>query len=315
LNQHAHPASRRTARSGWAFSFLEYANIPYAKPAITYADQLQQLKNRGLGIENDSKALFLLQNISYYRLSGYWYPLIDSPKNLHVFKAGSTFGMAFNMYCFDRELRKLVTPELEKIEVAIRAKMIYILSHQYGPFWYSDPNLFVNANRHGTSIKKLTEEYNRSDEQFLLSFRSNYSDPLPPSWMLLEVSSFGGLSHLYKNLKPVRSKRDIANYFGLDSRTFESWLHSIGYIRNVCAQHSRLWNRVMRITPTMPTSPLNTWLTTTVITNSITGISEPVNNRTYYLLSMMIYLLQVINPSHRFKDKFLDLFVKYHCHI
>lgn len=285
--------------------------IPYAKPAITYADQLQQLKNRGLGIENDSKALFLLQNISYYRLSGYWYPLIDNPKNSHVFKPGSTFGMAFNMYCFDRELRKLVIAELEKIEVAIRAKMIYILSHQYGPFWYSDPNLFVNANRHGTSIKKLTEEYNRSDEQFLLSFRSNYSDPLPPSWMLLEVSSFGGLSHLYKNLKPVRSKRDIANYFGLDSRTFESWLHTIGYIRNVCAHHSRLWNRVMRITPTMPTNPLNTWLTTTVITNTITGISEPVNNRTYYLLSMMIYLLQVINPSHRFKHIFLDLFVKY----
>ncbi|QQT64546.1 Abi family protein [Sphingobacterium multivorum] len=54
----------------------------------------------------------------------------------------------FNMYCFDRGLRKLVTAELEKIEVAIRAKMIYILSHQYGPFWYSAPNLFESLQLH-----------------------------------------------------------------------------------------------------------------------------------------------------------------------
>ncbi len=53
-----------------------------------------------------------------------------------------------NMYCFDRGLRKLVTAELEKIEVAIRAKMIYILSHQYGPFWYSAPNLFESLQLH-----------------------------------------------------------------------------------------------------------------------------------------------------------------------
>jgi len=52
------------------------------------------------------------------------------------------------MYCFDRGLRKLVTAELEKIEVAIRAKMIYILSHQYGPFWYSAPNLFESLQLH-----------------------------------------------------------------------------------------------------------------------------------------------------------------------
>lgn len=296
---------------GELFLFKAMPRVPYAKPAITYPDQLQQLKDRGLGIANDPKSLFLLENISYYRLSGYWYPLLNDPKHTHNFKPGSTFDMAFNMYCFDRELRKLVIAELEKIEVAIRAKMIYMLSHQYGAFWYSDPALFANQNRHRVSLTKLQEEFDRSDEQFLVSFKTNYNDPLPPSWMLLEVSSFGGLSHLYKNLRPIRSKRDIANYFGLDTTTFESWLHSIGYVRNVCAHHARLWNRVMRITPTIPTTPLNTWLTKTSIVNSITGLSSPINNRTYYLLSMMIYLLQVINPNHRFKDKFFDLFIKY----
>ncbi|MFA4870197.1 MAG: Abi family protein [Pedobacter sp.] len=58
---------------------------------------------------------------------------------------------------FNYLLRKLATAELEKIEVAIRAKMIYILSHQYGLFWYSNPSLFANQNRHNASLIKLKE--------------------------------------------------------------------------------------------------------------------------------------------------------------
>lgn len=296
---------------GELFLFNAMPRIPYNKPAILYTEQLQQLKDRGLYIDDDAKAIFLLENISYYRLSGYWYPLLEEPKSAHSFKEGSTFAMAFSMYCFDRELRKLITAELEKIEVAIRAKMIYILSHQYGPFWYSDPALFRNHIRFTSSLSKLKEEFNRSDEQFLMSFKRNYSDPLPPSWMILEVSSFGGLSHLYQNLKPGRSKRDISSYFGLDTTTFESWLHSIGYVRNICAHHSRLWNRVMRITPSIPLNPINSFLEEVNVTNTITHITGPINNRAYYIISMMIYLLETINPHHTFKQKFLFLLDKY----
>jgi abortive infection bacteriophage resistance protein len=109
------------------------AKVPYSKPAIDHAAQIQQLKNRGLLITNDTKALHLLTVISYYRLSGYWYPMLDDPKTAHVFKPHSTLDNAFNLYCFDRDLRKMLMNELEKIEVAIRAKMIYELSHQHGP--------------------------------------------------------------------------------------------------------------------------------------------------------------------------------------
>ena len=110
------------------------AKVPYTKPAFLYADQLQQLKTRGLIVENDAKALHLLEHISYYRLSGYWYPMLALPKTGHIFKPGSKFNDVFKLYCFDRELRKLIQGELEKIEVAIRSKMIYLLSHRYDPF-------------------------------------------------------------------------------------------------------------------------------------------------------------------------------------
>src|SRR5690606_9309497 len=250
--------------------------------------------------------------LDYSRLRGYWYPLIADPKkNAHNFNPTATFDMAFGMYCFDRELRKLVLAELEKIEVTIRSKMINVLSHHNGSFWYNQSNLFNNSQKHIDTLAKLRDEFNRSDEQFLKSFKRKYSNPLPPSWMLLEMASVGQLSRLYKNLKPRRAKRDIANYFGLDTATFESWLHSFVYVRNVCAHHARLWNRTIRILPVIPTNPSNTWLIRTHAISSTSSDPAQLNKRTYYILSMIIYFLDVINPNHTFKTKVMDLLIKY----
>lgn len=283
----------------------------YRKPALFYSAQLQQLKDRGLHIESDTTALFLLENISYYRLSGYWFPMIQLPKSTHLFKPGSSFSLAHGLYCFDRELRILTATELEKIEVAIRAKMIYILSHHKNPFWYKEAGLFKNPQVLISTINKLTTEFDRSDEQFIKSFKDNYSNPLPPSWMILEISSFGVLSSLYKNLISCHSKREISRYFGLDNSTFESWLHTIVYIRNVCAHHSRLWNRVMRISPSIPVHPNNAWLSVVNNINPENGRVSAINNKTYYILSMIIYLLGTINPDNTFKQKIFALLKKY----
>ncbi len=284
----------------------------YDEPPLEYSEQLQRLKNRGLKIEDEKKALHLLENISYFRLSAYWYPLIAEPKSLKIFKDGASFNNAFQLYCFDRELRQLVSSELEKIEVAIRAKMIYILSHKYGPFWYNDKTLFKNQKSYDESIEKLRVERDRSDEVFIKQFSEIYSDPLPPSWMILEISSFGNLSSFYYNLMSCPEKRLIANHSGLGEQVFESWLHCFVYIRNLCAHHLRLWNRILRISPQIPLSPSGQWI-------KVTSIGDPakkgklvkINNRTYFLLSMLIYLLNTINPKHKFSSKFRSLLKKY----
>ena len=39
-----------------------------------------------------------------------------------LFKPCSTFDVAYNIYKFDSELRKLIITELEKIEVAVRTQ-------------------------------------------------------------------------------------------------------------------------------------------------------------------------------------------------
>ncbi len=255
------------------------AKQAYTKQTLTYVQQLQQLKDRGLTVENDQKALFLLENVSYYRLSGYWYPLLADKQN-HIFKPTATFNTAFNIYCFDKELRKLVLSELEKIEIAVRAKMIYILSHKYGAFWFQNPTIFKNPVEYAKTITAIEKEFKRSDEEFIRAFKSKYIEPLPPSWMILEITSFGSLSRLYQNLLPTKEKREIAHYFGLADSVFETWLHSIVYLRNVCAHHTRLWNRIMQITPQNPRKPHFDWIKNPSI----------VNNRTYYALYDKIFI-------------------------
>lgn len=272
----------------------------YTKAALTFQQQLQQLKDRGLQIPDEEYFLHLLEVKSYYRLSGYWYPLLEN-KEKHLFKKGASFDTAYKIYCFDRELRHFVLAELEKIEVAIRAKMIYILSHQHGPFWYLKPELFKNSSRHEKLIDKLETEYHRSDEEFILAFKEKYSGPLPPSWMLLEVASFGSLSVMYSNLKPGLEKRQIAKHFGLADTVFSSWTHSIVYLRNVCAHHSRLWNRAMSIQPIIPRRTYFPWLSNVSIAN----------NNSYFILSMLVYLMNRVKYENDVVERFKTLLEKY----
>jgi abortive infection bacteriophage resistance protein len=272
----------------------------YSKNPLTYIEQLDQLKKRGLIVESDKKALFILEAISYYRLSGYWYPLLED-KQKHIFKKTATFNTAFDIYCFDKDLRKLVLNELEKIEVAIRAKMIYILSHKYGPFWFQDLTIFKNPVEHSNTITNINKEFIRSDEEFIRAFKNKYIEPLPPSWIILEIASFGSLSRLYQNLSPSREKRDIAHHFGFADGVFQTWLHSIVYLRNVCAHHSRLWNRVLQITPQNPRKPHFDWI----------NDENVAINKTYFMLCIVKYLLNVVNPRNRFKEKVIELLNKY----
>lgn len=290
---------------------------PYNKPPLSYKDQISQLKQRGLKITDDKKAEHLLHHISYYRLSGYWYPLLAKPKSAHRFKKGATFKTAFTLYCFDRELRKLVLGELEKIEVAIRAEMIYVLSHKTNnPFWYTEQQYFINNRQHADTLNKIRHEVNRSDADFIQAFKTNYNNADLPSWMALEVSSFGTLSKLYSNLKNKGSigysKRSIANHFGLNTTVFQSWLHSFTYIRNSCAHHSRLWNRKLQVNMQIPTNPTNSFISNSHTTPKSPTISPAlINTTTYFVIVSIVYMLNVINPNHSFPIRLEALFSKY----
>ncbi len=66
--------------------------------------------------------------------------------------------------------------------------------------------------------------------------------------------SFGTLSKLFKGMLYQDQQRVVAPW-GVLPNVAETWLHSLSYVRNVCAHHGRLWNRELAISPRIPHQP------------------------------------------------------------
>lgn len=274
--------------------------VPYNKQIQTFSSQISILKQRGMLIADESAAEVWLRKVSYYRMSGYWYPLLADRQN-HIFKMGSTFEQACMLYDFDSRLRQMVLSYIERIEVAIRTQMAYVMSMAHDGYWFEDSHLFGQQAQHAKTISSIQDEYQRSDEQFVRAFRRKYSDPLPPSWITLEITSFGTMSILYQNLKPGLPKRDVASAFGISDTVFASWLHTLVYIRNICAHHARLWNRILGVRPLMPRHPHRAFIAQPAISTQ----------RVYFVLAIIRYWMNIIEPNNTMTQDLTTLFSSY----
>lgn len=118
--------------------------VTYSKQPISITDQILMLKNRGLLFDNEQTAVEYLKIISYFRLANYWKPM-ESDKVNHIFKPKSKFENVITLYNFDKELRNLIFSAIQSIEIALRTKVIQIVSPNYGAFWFADKSLFTNT--------------------------------------------------------------------------------------------------------------------------------------------------------------------------
>lgn len=278
----------------------------YNKEPLTLQEQIDQLIARGLLIGEEDDAMHFLSHISYYRLAGYWWPMHQDKEN-HLFKPNSKFADVIALYNFDRELRILLFGVIEKIEISLRTKLIYHLSHEFSPWWFQDLTIFQNTAEAVKTLFHIDEEIERSKDQFIKEHKKKHKDDLryPPAWKTLELTSFGSLSKFYGNLKnTIKSKDIIASEFGVVNHTFlPSWLQSIAQIRNYCAHHSRLWNKNLPGRPKLLRNPPNKWI-----------LNVPKENEwqmLYIHLCCMKYLINIIQPENHFTQSLLELFGKY----
>ncbi|MBF0183885.1 MAG: Abi family protein [Magnetococcales bacterium] len=224
----------------------------YAKPPLTFDQQLDLLISRGMVVDDRDQARRILGFTSYYRLSGYWYPFrIHSVcgTTTDQFQPGSHLAEAITLYEFDRNLRLLVMDAIERVEIAIRAQITYRLAHTYGTFAHTDPVNFQSGFRHGEWLAGIEKEAQRSTEPFIRRFKNTYQGfPTLPIWMATEVMSFGALSILFKGMKNP-DRQAVSRHFTIHHMRFGDNLHVLTYIRNICAHHGRLWNRELAIKP------------------------------------------------------------------
>ena len=292
----------RTAHPGGFF----YSAMQFAKPALSIHEHLDLLRSRGLAIPDLERAAHFLKFIGYYRLSGYALPLTfkNHPAHpSHNFKPGSSFDDILNLYLFDRELRLLVMDAVERIEVAFRTCFSNYMSQKAGPHWYMSPKHFVNQKCHDQLAKKIIERTgvaessgpgtSQGKEVFLQHYFGKYTNPkLPPSWMIVEVLPISTLSIAYENLALREDRKQISMEFGLNPEVLESWMHAVSYVRNLCAHHSRLWNREFTIRP--------------LIAKEIKGLLE--NNSRFFAQAVVInHLLKKASPQTKWWERFCKL--------
>lgn len=247
-----------------------------------------------MAIADRESATHYLKHLNYYRLRGYWMPL-EADLQSHQFKPGTHFEDVLNLYIFDRELRLLLIDAIERIEVSLRTQWAYNLSHQHGAHAYLDPALSKSRHWHESNLASLNKELQRSDEVFVGHYNNTYNHPnTPPIWAVCEVMSLGLLSRWYKSLRPADTRATIAKTYQLSDKALESFIEHLAYIRNVCAHHSRLWNRRMTKTMELPrTKPQ--------------GLHQNFNpeqdRKLYNTLVMIAYFMDLISPNHHWKTR------------
>lgn len=117
--------------------------------------------------------------------------------------------------------------------------------------------------------------------------------------MSVEIMYFNHLSRICTGLKQRADINGIASYFALPPKTFCSWLHTINYVRNICAHHARLWNRDLNIVPEK--------LTFSKRLDWINSPDTAKRSKLYYSLCMLNYMLQTANPTSPFKRRLKEL--------
>lgn len=233
-----------------------------SKEFKTYSEQVALLQARGMIVDDTGWASAKLQQINYYRLSGYWYSFrqlrANSPGRADSFIDGSTLRDVIAIYDFDVRLRTAVFAALAPIELSIRA----LLGHELGevdPHAHLEPNLLGATAREERSARpsrqydrwksRYDQEVGQSREDFV-KHHQKYGGRLPV-WVAVEVLDWGSLSNLYA-LAPVNAREAVANRVGLGAPQLGSWLKSLNIVRNYAAHHCRMFNRVYALTPRLP---------------------------------------------------------------
>lgn len=261
---------------------------------MTVDEQVENLKKIGLIVGDEEYAKRILNDISYFRLIKAYSLDLKSRNGLYHEKV--TFEQIVELYLFNANLRQVLFPEIEKIEINVRCRIGNYFAEKYGVLGYLEKGYFANQKYHDTFLRDIKEEIRRNAKApFVKNFCENYEGGNLPVYALMEVLSFGALSKFYKNMLN-QDKKAVASTFDIGYTYLESWLESISYVRNICAHYGRLYNAKLSKTPVLYKEYTRA------------GIQ---NNRIFGILLCMKHLLKADKHWNLFVDTLELLFEKY----
>ncbi|MDR6276887.1 Abi family protein [Corynebacterium suicordis] len=288
------------------------------KPAATLEEHVQRLRARHMLID-DKEAEQWLKNVSYYRLSAYWYPAraIDPHSNnrREDFIPNTSFKDVISLYEADRKLRTLIHDGMERIEIAMRTQVVELLCSYTpeDPTSYLKSDLFREKFNHTDWISTAYGRLARAkSSESIKHYKNSYGGRFP-LWVVAEVMDFRDISELFAGLKgrdqmKIAQNLNLTIDFGSLSRAqkdkvrnrhpLAGWMEQLTIIRNTCAHHGRLWNK--SFTPAS-TSALRSNGNLDLLPES--GQSE----RIFGALLIMSHLVRAVSPGTTWPDKIVDL--------
>jgi abortive infection bacteriophage resistance protein len=283
-------------------------------------------------ITEPAAAAACLGRIGYYRLSGYWYSSRKSHRVTHPitgadiphpitgrpqivvedhFRPGTTFKQVMDLYVFDKRLRLLFLDAIERVEVALRVDIALLIGAR-DPWAHRDPsqlhgnftkkvNPMHGQTEHAKWLERLDQTFDRAKDEFVKHFKRKYPGEELPIWIAIELWDFGMLSILLGGMK-VDDQEQLADKYGFSRPgVLTSWIRNINNVRNMCAHHSRLWNR----SPADQVSPVKRG--EVALLDHLVGDLHA-QSRIYATAAVLQFLLRTINPTsswgRRLKEHF-----------
>ncbi|AXY75936.1 Abi family protein [Paraflavitalea soli] len=272
--------------------------MKYTDPPLNIGEQLALLQHNNLTIDNVDTVRGVLTSVGYFRLNNY----MKYFKKDNKFRNGTIIKDIQGLYEFDKVLRINLFDAIADIEVAIKALINNTLACKYGSHWLEIAEIFKPgfSYYHQSLLTEITEYCkNNPDEHFIKKYKQTYSDPvLPPSWMIMEVLSFGKVSMVYDGILNTDDRVSVSAYLKTHDNILSSWLHSFTYVRNLCAHHAKILDRNLTIKPTMPARKKNRFLL---------DVDELDVSKIYSVLCCIQYLLLTLKSNSGFKENIINL--------
>lgn len=182
---------------------------------------------------------------------------------------GVTLRKVWNHYLFDRQLRLLFMDAIERIEVSLRVKISYLHTKNHEPFDYAEKTYFPHWKGYIRKLEdskiKLKDDviqgkqpYEPTGIEGVDSFFITYGaehDCLP-LWLAVGMIDYGTLIYFF-NHSDNSIKSEIAAEWNVDVASLKSWLFALCAMRNACAHHGRVWNRLFLNAPRIPSPSHN----------------------------------------------------------
>lgn len=216
----------------------------------TLDEQIEIFRSKNMSIHNEEYAKSVLLRENYFFLNGYRHPFLNSNK---TYKDGTTIEELYSLFLFDRTFRNICFKNLLIIENNFKSISSYQLSKKYGyrEKDYLRPKNFTNKPEKQRQVndllKKMKRQIRINSNQHTATqhYADNYG--YIPLWILVKVLSFGIVSEMYSILKDDDQKA-ISSVYGLDSKTFSTYLPILANYRNLCAHEDILYeNRTQKL--------------------------------------------------------------------